>query len=85
MDERELEKVFKALGNRRRIRILRILKRRPSTVGDIAGELKLSFMSTSKHLAVLYSVGFLDKEQKGKEIFYKLEHGKIKSFTNQII
>ena len=52
--EKELEWILKALANRRRLGILRVLKQnREATVGDIAAEIRLSFRSTSKHLGVL--------------------------------
>lgn len=66
MKEKELEKIFKALANRRRLSALSFLKKRKkANVGEIAEEIKLSFKSTSRHLAVLVSSGILDKEQKG--------------------
>jgi DNA-binding transcriptional ArsR family regulator len=62
--EKELEKIFKALANRRRLAILTFLKKKKqANVGEIAEEIKLSFKSTSRHLNVLASSGILDKEQ----------------------
>jgi len=71
MNEKELEKIFKAVANRRRILILKYLKQKgAATVGDIAEEIKLSFRSTSRHLSVLYSAELLDKRQASLNIFY---------------
>ncbi len=73
MAEKELEKVLKALANKRRLAILRYLKgRRHASVGEIAGAIKLSFRATSKHLVILFSVDILDKEQQGLQIYYRL-------------
>jgi ArsR family transcriptional regulator len=70
---KDIEKIYKALANRRRLLILKYLKdRNEASVGDIARYLKLSFKSTSRHLAVLKAAEILDKEQKGLFIFYKL-------------
>lgn len=73
MTEKELEKVLKALANKRRLAILRYLKeRRQAPVGEIAGAIKLSFRATSKHLSILSAADILDKEQQGLQIYYRL-------------
>jgi len=73
MTEKELEKVLKALANKRRLAILKYLKtRRQASVGEIAGAIKLSFRATSKHLLLLSAVDILDKEQQGLQIYYRL-------------
>lgn len=70
---KEYEKILKALANRRRLQILKYLKdKKIATVTDIAGHLKLSFKSTSKHLAVLFGAGIVDKEQKSLSMFYSI-------------
>ena len=69
--ERELERIFKALANRRRLSILSFLrKKKQANVGEIAGAIKLSFKSTSKHLNILISCGILDKEQNNLYVSY---------------
>ncbi len=71
MKEKELEKIFKSLANRRRLAILTFLKQKKrANVGEIAKEIKLSFKSTSRHLSILSSSGILDKEQGGLYWFY---------------
>jgi len=71
--DKELEKVLKALANRRRLAILRFIeKEKQVSVGRMAEELKLSFKSTSKHLAVLVAAGVLDKEQRSSQMFFYL-------------
>ncbi|HEY4480216.1 MAG TPA: metalloregulator ArsR/SmtB family transcription factor [Candidatus Paceibacterota bacterium] len=74
MDEKDLEKILKALANKRRILILRVLKgRKKASVNDLAKTIKLSFRSTSKHLSILYAAGILDKEQSGLTVFYSID------------
>lgn len=69
----ELEKIYKALANRRRLAIIRFLKKqREASVGQIAEHLKLSFKSTSRHLALLRSADIVEKEQKGLVAFYSV-------------
>ena len=60
--EKELEKVLKALANRRRLAIVTVLKRSSHMpVGDIAEKIKLSFKATSKHLSILASAELIDR------------------------
>ncbi|HLC99642.1 MAG TPA: metalloregulator ArsR/SmtB family transcription factor [Patescibacteria group bacterium] len=70
---KELEKQLKALANRRRLAILKLLKdRRRLAVGDIADLIKLSLKATSKHLGVLYAAGIVEKEQVNVSVLYRL-------------
>ena len=65
--------MLKALANRRRLAILRfVVKEKQVNVGRMAEEIKLSFKSTSKHLAVLVAAGVLDKEQSSSQVFFYL-------------
>ncbi len=73
MKEKDFEKIFKALANKRRLAIIRYLKKRKNaTVGSIANEIKLSFKSTSKHLNILFVADIMDREQKDLQKFYSL-------------
>ena len=70
---REFEALFKALANKRRIGIILCLKKKRSrSVGDIAEEIKLSFKATSKHLIILLRAGFIEREQIGLMMIYRL-------------
>jgi DNA-binding transcriptional ArsR family regulator len=70
---KELEKPLKALANRRRLAIVKYLKQNhQASVGELAGAIKLSFKSTSKHLAVLSAADIVDKEQKSLTVFYRI-------------
>lgn len=71
---KDLEKIYKALGNRRRLGIIKLLKQKQrASVGEIAEYLKLSFRATSRHLVVLRNVDILDREQVGTVVFYNLD------------
>lgn len=73
MKEKDLEKILKSLANKRRLAIVKYLKnRKDATVGNIAGHLKLSFKSTSKHLNILFLAEILEREQKDLQKFYSL-------------
>ncbi len=66
------EKMLKAFANRRRLAIVKYLKRGEAAVGDIAGEINLSFRSTSRHLAVLTAAEILEREQRSSQVYYRL-------------
>lgn len=75
-NDKELERVLKAVANHRRLAILRMLKkRREATVGAIAEKIGLSFKSTSRHLRVLFAADIVDREQRSLEVYYRLAAG----------
>ncbi|OHB09955.1 MAG: hypothetical protein A3G05_01385 [Candidatus Zambryskibacteria bacterium RIFCSPLOWO2_12_FULL_45_14] len=75
MKERELERVLKALANRRRLAIIGLLhKEKEKSVGEIADNIKLSFRATSKHLSVLMNADILEREQRSLQMFYSLNN-----------
>ena len=72
-DGKKLEKILKALANHRRLAILKyLLVKKSGTVGDIAGIIKLSFKSTSRHLAILRGGEIVEREQVGVLANYSL-------------
>mgnify|MGYP001596702845 FL=1 len=82
---RDLEKILKALANRRRLAIVKFLKKQgEKSVGDIAHEIDLSFKSTSKHLGVLSAVDIVDREQRSLQMFYRIAKNQ-KPATKHII
>lgn len=75
MNDKELEKVLKALANRRRLAILKFIKNSKSgfaSVGEVASAIKLSFKSTSKHLMILENVDVLNKEKISLMVSYSV-------------
>jgi len=73
MTEKELEKILKALANKRRILILKFIKKSGrASVGEIAEAIKLSFKATSKHLMILSNADILEKEQISLTMLYSL-------------
>jgi len=70
---KEAEKILKAFANRRRLAIIKYLKEnREASVGEIAGAIRLSLRSTSKHLLVLAAADVVEREQRSLQIFYRL-------------
>lgn len=73
MKNKNLERVLKALANKRRLAIIQYLKKeKEATVGDIAEEIQLSFKATSKHLGVLFAADIVDKNQRSLQMWYCL-------------
>lgn len=72
-DVNKLERILKALANRRRLAILQYLKRdKEGSVGGIAEAIHLSLKATSKHLGILASADMVEREQKSLRMFYRL-------------
>ncbi len=70
---KDLERIYKAFANRRRLAIVSFLKKeREAKVGAIAVKINLSFKATSKHLGVLASANIVDKEQRSLEMYYRI-------------
>lgn len=70
---KNIERILKALANKRRLAIVWYLKReKEATVGQIGREIKLSLKATSKHLAILHAVDIVDREQRGPHMFYRI-------------
>ena len=73
IEHAKLERVLKALSNKRRLAILKFIRReKEASVGDIAQAIRLSLKSTSRHLIVLFSADIVDKEQRSSEMYYKI-------------
>lgn len=69
---RQSEMLFKAAGDRTRLRILKMLEHGPLCVCQIVESLSLSQSAVSKHLAILIGVGLLADERRAKWTFYSL-------------
>ncbi|OGG45222.1 hypothetical protein A2673_02405 [Candidatus Kaiserbacteria bacterium RIFCSPHIGHO2_01_FULL_50_13] len=73
MDKREIERQLKVLANHRRLAILHLLlKRKEADVTAVSETIRLSFTSTSKHLVMLERAGFIEKEQRSTNVYYRL-------------
>lgn len=65
-------KVFKALSDETRVRILKMLEGRPLCVCEIQHVLKGSQPNVSHHLKTLYEAGLVESEKDGLWISYRL-------------
>jgi len=71
-----MEKIFKALGDRNRLRILKMLEVKPMCVCEITAILRIAQSSVSRHLGILRDAGFLTDDKDGLWVNYSLSPGK---------
>ena len=64
--------VFDALAHPVRRKILRLLRRRPMSAGDLADEFEIAKPTMSGHFAVLKSAELVNTERMGTTIIYRL-------------
>ncbi len=62
--------IFKALSDRNRLRILRMLQKKPLCVCEITEVLQLATSTVSEHLSILKKEGFIFEERDGKWVNY---------------
>ena len=65
-------KVFKALADPTRRRILTMLNHREMTAGEIGGRFDISAPSMSHHFGVLKDAGLISSRRQGQQILYSL-------------
>lgn len=66
------DKVFKALADGTRRRIIELLKDGPMTAGDIAGHFDYAQPTISRHLNVLKNADLVTDERNGPYVVYRL-------------
>jgi ArsR family transcriptional regulator, arsenate/arsenite/antimonite-responsive transcriptional repressor len=67
-----IDKVFEALANATRRKVLAYLSSTSLTAGEIADRFEISKPSMSKHLSVLENAGLIASEKKGQFVHYSL-------------
>lgn len=69
---RSIEKLFKALADCNRLRILKMLEVRPLCVCEITEVLGIAQPSVSRHLAILKDAGLVEDIKEGQWMNYSL-------------
>ena len=67
-----MNKVFKALSDPTRRRVLQLLRERPMTAGELSDHFAVSKPTMSAHFAVLQDAGLIEAEKSGRTITYRL-------------
>jgi ArsR family transcriptional regulator len=65
-------KIFKALSDRNRLRIMKMLEVKSMCVCEITAVLNLAPSTVSKHLSLLYEADLLEDTKDGKWVNYSL-------------
>ena len=63
---------FKALAEPVRLQILNALRGREMTVGDLIDATELGQANVSKHLQLLFNLGFVSRRKEGQFVYYSL-------------
>ncbi len=71
---KKYEKIYKALSDKSRLRILKMLQVKPLCVCEITSLLNLAISTVSKHLSILKNSGLIVDEKDGKWVNYKLNN-----------
>jgi ArsR family transcriptional regulator len=66
------EKIFKALSDKNRLRILKILQKKSLCVCEITSILKLATSTVSQHLSILQQAGLIVGDKEKKWVNYKI-------------
>ena len=68
-----MNRVFKALADPTRRRVLEMLKNGPMPAGEISDQFEVSKPTMSAHLAVLREADLVEAEKHGRVILYRLK------------
>ncbi len=81
----QFTKIFKALADPNRVRIMKMLERKQLCVCEVTEILNLSTSTVSSHLSLLRQAGLIDYEKNGKWVDYKINRESRNLILNQII
>jgi DNA-binding transcriptional ArsR family regulator len=68
-----MNRVFKALADPTRRRVLELLRQRPMTAGELSDQFPVSKPTMSAHFAVLREADLIDATKQGVTITYRLK------------
>ena len=73
----KIEKLFKALSDRNRLRILAALREYNEMCAcHIVELLKVTGATTSKHLSILLNIGLIENYKEGRWVHYRLDYSR---------
>ena len=78
-------KCFKALADKNRFRILKMLERQPLCVCEIKSALNISTSTVSSHLTILKEAGFITDTRDGKWVEYRYNRSSNEPMLHQIL
>ena len=78
------QETFTALSDPTRREILRLLRDRAKTAGEIGSHFDMTGATISHHLAVLREAGLISDQRRGKYIYYELNLSVLDEITGWI-
>ncbi len=82
---RDVVKVFKALSDETRLRILGVLMQRECCVCEIMQALEISQTRASRNLGALYDAGLLKLRRDGCWALYSIDEDAIQGYTVEVL
>jgi len=82
---RDFVKLFKALSDETRIRILKVLLERECCVCEVMQALDISQSRASRNLGILEDAGFIKSKRDGLWIVYSIDEQKMNSYAVSLI
>ncbi|MBM4068216.1 MAG: winged helix-turn-helix transcriptional regulator [Planctomycetes bacterium] len=79
MQPKKCAELLGALAAPERLRIVRVLREGPKSVGEIAGLIDASLVNVSHHLSVLRHAGLVRNKKKGRFVVYSIAPGVLDS------
>ena len=79
------DKVFKALSDKNRRKIIDLLKKKEMTAGEIAVHFNVSKPTISEHLKILKNADLIQSEKNGQFITYFLNTSVLEDFLSHMI
>ena len=67
-----MDRVFKALADPTRRRVLELLRRQPMTAGELAGHFVVTRSTMSAHFNILREAGLIEVTRGGRNLTYRL-------------
>jgi DNA-binding transcriptional ArsR family regulator len=80
-----MNEAYKAIADRNRRRILRMLRERDMAAGEIADQFDISWPSISHHLKVLRQAKLVLVERQGQELFYSLNTTVLHDLATEVL
>jgi len=81
---KKILKIFKALSNETRLKIVELLLEGEKCVCEIVPFTKRSQSNVSIHLAKLEDLGIVESRREGKSVYYKIKNKKVKKILEII-
>ena len=78
------QETFKALSDPTRREILRLLRDRAKTAGEIGSHFDMTGATISHHLSMLREAGLISDQRRGKYIYYELNLSVLDEITGWI-